>query len=433
MQTSTLLVSASVKLLLSPQLLPRPPKTNSIMPKVWLLDYGAGNVRSLRNALAALGFEVVDITSPAQIADAGVLVFPGVGSFGACMATLAKKGYTDALRAYVRADRPFLGICLGLQTLFEGSEESPGVAGLGIIPATVRRFRVGEALAVPQIGWNGVAPCKPSALLAGVTPSDAVYFVHSFRVADAAELDDWALCLTDYGERYVSAVQRGRVAAVQFHPEKSGAVGLQILRNFLGGAAAAAPPLRAPPPTTMASRAALPTTRFCRRVIACLDVRANDAGDLVVTKGDQYDVREAKSDGSGAGGEVRNLGKPVMLADVWPSSQEIADLRAANIDRDMFTSRYANVYEGDEHWRAITVEASDTYQWNPTSTYVASPPFFDGMKMTFKQVPQTWLVNSEGEIVFQIDGVMDEDGLEALLHNLNKPNHQIMRHLCNVV
>ena len=288
--------------------------TNSTMPKVWLLDYGAGNVRSLRNALAALGFEVVDITSPAQIADAGVLVFPGVGSFGACMATLAKKGYTDALRAYVRADRPFLGICLGLQTLFEGSEESPGVAGLGIIPATVRRFRVGEALAVPQIGWNGVAPCKPSALLAGVKPSDAVYFVHSFRVADAAELDDWALCLTDYGERYVSAVQRGRVAAVQFHPEKSGAVGLQILRNFLGGAAAAAPPLRAPPPTTMASRAALPTTRFCRRVIACLDVRANDAGDLVVTKGDQYDVREAKSDGSGAGGEVRNLGKPVMLA-----------------------------------------------------------------------------------------------------------------------
>ena len=92
------------------------------MPKVWLLDYGAGNVRSLRNALAALGFEVVDITSPAQIADAGVLVFPGGGSFGACMATLAKKGYTDALRAYVRADRPFLGICLGLQTLFEGSE-----------------------------------------------------------------------------------------------------------------------------------------------------------------------------------------------------------------------------------------------------------------------------------------------------------------------
>ena len=116
------------------------------MPKVWLLDYGAGNVRSLRNALAALGFEVVDITSPAQIADAGVLVFPGVGSFGACMATLAKKG-TDALRAYVRADRPFLASASAADAL-RGRRGEPGRRGLGIIPATVRRFRVGEALAV---------------------------------------------------------------------------------------------------------------------------------------------------------------------------------------------------------------------------------------------------------------------------------------------
>ena len=131
------------------------------MPKVWLLDYGAGNVRSLRNALAALGFEVVDITSPAQIADAGVLVFPGVGSFGACMATLAKKGYTDALRAYVRADRPFLGICLGLQTLFEGSEESPGVKGLCVIDCPVQRFTTSE-LAVPQIGWNTLNAQQPT-------------------------------------------------------------------------------------------------------------------------------------------------------------------------------------------------------------------------------------------------------------------------------
>jgi len=108
----------------------------------------------------------------------------------------------------------------------------------------------------------------------------------------------------------VSAVQKGRVAAVQFHPEKSGAVGLKILRNFLD-AATAPPPPRPPPPTTMAGRAALARTRFCRRVIACLDVRANDNGDLVVTKGDQYDVREASA---GEKGEVRNLGKPVRLA-----------------------------------------------------------------------------------------------------------------------
>ena len=103
--------------------------TNSTMPKVWLLDYGAGNVRSLRNALAAIGFDVIDITSPAQIAEAGVLVFPGVGSFGACMEVLAKKGYTDAARGVRRP--AFLGICLGLQTLFEGSEESRASRGSG--------------------------------------------------------------------------------------------------------------------------------------------------------------------------------------------------------------------------------------------------------------------------------------------------------------
>lgn len=272
--------------------------------RVTVLDYGAGNVRSLLNALHAVGCEVEMVETAEQIATAKVLIFPGVGSFGRCMEVLEQRGWTEALRAYVRADRPFLGICLGLQTLFEASEESPGVRGLGLLPGTIRRFSGEGGRSVPQIGWNTLHAQQSSSLLAGVNPNDAVYFVHSFRAARTAELEPWALTTTDYGESYVSSVQRGRVMACQFHPEKSGAVGLRMLRNFVTGALGVDPPPPAPRP-----RAATGPTRFCKRIIACMDVRANDAGDLVCTKGDQYDVRE-KADG----GAVRNLGKPVTLA-----------------------------------------------------------------------------------------------------------------------
>ena len=118
-------------------------------PRISLLDYGAGNVRSIRNALNALGCEVVDVTTPEEIESAGALLFPGVGSFGSCMAVLNERGWTEALQRYVRADRPYLGICLGLQTLFEASEESPGVAGLGVLPGTVGRF-IAEMIARPS-------------------------------------------------------------------------------------------------------------------------------------------------------------------------------------------------------------------------------------------------------------------------------------------
>ena len=175
--------------------------------KVSLLDYGAGNVRSLINALEKLGFEIDYITSPEQIATAQVLIFPGVGSFGNCMKVLREKNYVEALRQYVKADRPFLGICLGMQSLFQSSEESPGVEGLGIIPCPVLRFKTSE-LAVPQIGWNGVVPRKPSAMFSSYCAEnggDAVYFVHSYRVPDLPSVAEWALCHTDYGaERYIS-------------------------------------------------------------------------------------------------------------------------------------------------------------------------------------------------------------------------------------
>ena len=264
---------------------------------ITLLDYGAGNVRSVRNAIRKLGFAVKDVSAPQDILQAEKLIFPGVGSFGSAMQRLAEFGYLEPLISYIREDRPFLGICLGLQTLFESSEESLGVNGLGIIKGLVKRFD-DPSLSVPQIGWNGITIQKPSSLFAGYQ-QEKLYFVHSYRAVPTPENRDWILTTTDYGDEFISGVQKGRVAAFQFHPEKSGEAGLNILNNFLSGTGLN---------TTMESElpGSCQPTRLAKRIIACLDVRTNDRGDLVVTKGDQYDVREK--------GEVRNLGKPVELA-----------------------------------------------------------------------------------------------------------------------
>lgn len=259
---------------------------------ITLLDYGAGNVRSVINAIESLGETVHPVRGPEDIRRAERLVFPGVGAFGSMMATLAERGFVDPLREYLAADRPFLGICLGLQALFEGSAEAPGVPGLGVMPGRVARFRT--HLAVPHIGWNGFTARQPSPLFHGLRGDEKVYFVHSYHVVPADP--QVILSTTDYGAPFVSAVQRGRLVATQFHPEKSGDVGLTLLKNFLDPRLPPAPP----PP------AAETPTRLAKRIVACLDVRANDAGDLVVTKGDRYDVRED--------GAVRNLGQPVELA-----------------------------------------------------------------------------------------------------------------------
>ncbi|GJP65990.1 hypothetical protein CLOP_g22878 [Closterium sp. NIES-67] len=274
---------------------------------VTLLDYGAGNVRSVRNAIRLLGYEINDVSEPEDILAAKKLIFPGVGAFRAAMDVLNSRGLSDAIRQYVALDRPFLGICLGLQLLFDGSEEFGDVEGLGIIPGTVSRFDGSTGLTVPQIGWNGlqIVQSEPS-ILDGVNGRH-VYFVHSYRATQTPANSEWVLATANYGEPYVAAVRKGNVQAVQFHPEKSGVVGLDILRRFLGPnrsqqakevEAACSKPLRGPRASQLA-----------KRVIACLDVRANDRGDLVVTKGDQYDVRE-----QGDEREVRNLGKPVELA-----------------------------------------------------------------------------------------------------------------------
>ncbi len=258
---------------------------------ITLLDYGAGNVRSLINALEKLGQHVTIVKKPGDILAAEKLVFPGVGAFGSMMQVLHQRGFVAPLRQYLAADRPFLGICLGLQALFAGSQEAPGVAGLGVIEGSVRRFDVD--LAVPHMGWNGLRVHQPSRIFDGLSGDEKFYFVHSYHVV--CEEEKAVLATTDYGCRFVSAVQKGNLIATQFHPEKSGPAGLRILENFL----------RTDAVPTVPSLATGPT-RLARRIIACLDVRTNDQGDLVVTKGDQYDVRED--------GEVRNLGKPVELA-----------------------------------------------------------------------------------------------------------------------
>ncbi|MBS3754316.1 MAG: imidazole glycerol phosphate synthase subunit HisF [Desulfobacterales bacterium] len=258
---------------------------------ITLLDYGAGNVRSVVNAIEKLGRRVHVAGSADDIRRAEKLVFPGVGSFGSMMQVLQEKGYVEALREYLRADKPFLGICLGLQALFEKSAEAPGIAGLGFIPGMVKQFDTD--LSVPHIGWNGIRVKKPTALFNDLAGEEKFYFVHSYHVVPRDP--EVVLTTTDYGAEFVSSIRIGNITATQFHPEKSGAAGLAVFRNFLE-----------PGPESGARIRSDGKTRLAKRIVACLDVRANDAGDLVVTKGDRYDVRE--------NGEVRNLGKPVELA-----------------------------------------------------------------------------------------------------------------------
>ena len=255
------------------------------------LDYGAGNVRSVINAIESLGEKVRIVQRAEDISSAERLVFPGVGAFGNMMHILNQKNYVEPLRDYLTSGRPFLGICLGLQALFDGSEEAPGVKGLGFISGLVKRFDID--LSVPHIGWNGLKIKKPSRIFSGLSGEEKFYFVHSYHVVP--EDRGVVLTTTDYGCEFVSSIQLGNVIATQFHPEKSGSSGLKILENFLRSKEEQSIPV---------SRTQ--DTKLAKRIIACLDVRTNDQGDLVVTKGDQYDVREQ--------GVVRNFGKPVELA-----------------------------------------------------------------------------------------------------------------------
>jgi glutamine amidotransferase len=200
---------------------------------VALIDYGSGNIRSVQNALRHVGADVRLVSSPEGLAEARALVLPGVGAFGDCVRGIQSRGLWEPLQAWMASGKPFLGICVGYQLLFEESEESPGVQGFGFFKGRVKKFS-DPALKVPQIGWNSLQLSHPEhALWRGLPSNPHVYFVHSyFPVPEEASV---ATSHSTYGETFAASAARDNVAAVQFHPEKSQEVGLGILRNFVKG------------------------------------------------------------------------------------------------------------------------------------------------------------------------------------------------------
>jgi len=198
-----------------------------------LLDYGSGNLRSVHKALLKVGADVRIVQRPDEMAGARAVVLPGVGAFDDCINALRKQELLAACKEFIRSGKPFLGICVGYQALFEKSEEfNSCAAGLGIFEGKVVRFSDRHGLKIPQIGWNQLEIVQPECpLFCGVPSGSYVYFVHSFFPKPADE--SIVAARTEYGERFASSVWRDNVFATQFHPEKSQQVGLQLLRNFV--------------------------------------------------------------------------------------------------------------------------------------------------------------------------------------------------------
>jgi glutamine amidotransferase len=198
-----------------------------------IVDYGMGNLRSVEKALARTGAAVRVTSDPRSIGDARGVVLPGVGAFGACMENLASRGLVEPVRDAVASGKPFLGICLGLQLLFEESEEFGPIRGLGILPGRVVRFGGSplEGLKIPQMGWNRLRIRRAVGELAGIDEGAYVYFVHSYYVVPSEP--DLIAATTDYGVEFTAAITWKNVFACQFHPEKSQGVGLRLLANFV--------------------------------------------------------------------------------------------------------------------------------------------------------------------------------------------------------
>lgn len=204
-------------------------------PTVTVLDYGSGNLRSVERALARAGASVTLTADPRAVGSADGLVVPGVGAFAACMAGIDAVGGRDPIVERVAASAPVLGICVGMQVLFDSGDEHGVVTkGLGLLPGQVARL---VAPRVPHMGWNTVSRPAGSRLFAGIGESARCYFVHSYAVRPTQDLDrnDTLVATTEHGERFVSAVERGPLCATQFHPEKSGDVGAALLANWVGG------------------------------------------------------------------------------------------------------------------------------------------------------------------------------------------------------
>ena len=197
------------------------------MSYIAIVDYGAGNLMSVHNSLDFLGYENKIAASPEVIEQAAGVILPGVGAFPDAMDALHASGLTDAVLEAAKT-KPFLGICLGMQMLFEESDEVRPCKGLGLLPGRIERIRT--SLKLPQIGWNALDILRPNAMIEGVQQGDYVYFVHSFMAVPAEEGD--LAAVTDYGARVPAMVARGNLFGCQFHPEKSGKVGLAMLKNF---------------------------------------------------------------------------------------------------------------------------------------------------------------------------------------------------------
>jgi len=198
-----------------------------------LIDYGGGNVGSVLKAIEYLGHRAQVVDQPAGLAEAAKIILPGQGHFGSMMKALAERGMVEPLRDVVRSTdetsaRPrLLGICLGLQVLYEASDEAPDVAGLGVLPGRVTRFE--GLLKVPHVGWSQLEIARPSGVLDGIASGSFVYYCHSYYGPVTSE----SVAVTCYGQQFAAAVEVGNVWAVQFHPEKSSETGLRVLRNFL--------------------------------------------------------------------------------------------------------------------------------------------------------------------------------------------------------
>jgi glutamine amidotransferase len=192
-----------------------------------LIDYGAGNLTSVRKGFRAAGAELMTPAEPVDLRRAGGIVVPGVGNFGATAALAG--GWMNAIRDAIGRGVPLLGICLGLQWLFDGSDEAPEVPGLGVIPGRCTRLPQAAGLKVPHVGWNSLHRPHASRLLEGVAEASQVYFTHSY----AAPVTPEAAAVCEHGVEFAAAVQRDRIFGVQFHPEKSSEAGIRILTNFV--------------------------------------------------------------------------------------------------------------------------------------------------------------------------------------------------------
>lgn len=197
-----------------------------------IIDYGAGNIQSVYKALKFIGADCKVTSNKDEILNADGAILPGVGSFGDAMDTMTKRGIKDTIIEYTKSGKPFLGICLGLQLLFPESEETPGVKGLDIFKGTITKIpNQNRTLKIPHMGWNNISIKQKNGIFKDIEGEPYVYFVHSFYLK--AQDKDIVAATTQYGVEIDAAVQKGNIIATQFHPEKSGEVGLKMLKNFV--------------------------------------------------------------------------------------------------------------------------------------------------------------------------------------------------------